>query len=336
MPAPHDAPADPPDPSARLSHDELLARLAEPPAPPVDPARFSSNTLFGEPGIYPDGPHMIPAFGDDPDESTARALVAELGAVALARYDDATLRDRVPAPLPRAGLAALVGTVGEPLLDAFLEWETVVTALRVGAPASPGRVVGPAAHGDLSVRLVNARYRAEHPVLLAPSLTHDLLWSGPGAGQYEEVVLHALCALVHVQLLARHPFVGDLRTELARRQHSLAITLLNSRHPGSPDVSLVAADGPGTIPGGAASMQTPDFWSIPFVNGEPVASDAPTLLDAVLTRVAVAGEATGASAPPRPPRYDEELGGWLSATALRGALSPRDQFRAAVALGLLS
>ncbi len=325
MPAPHDVP-----------DEVVLAALAQPPAPPLVPARFSSNTLFGEPGIYPDGPHMIPAFGDDPDESAARALVAQLGDDATARYDDATLRDRVPAPLPRAGLAALVGTVGEPLLDAFLEWGTAVTALRMGAPASPGRVVGPAAHGDLSVRLVNARYRAEHPVLLAPSLTHDLLWSGPGAGQYEEVVLHALCALVHVQLIARHAFVADLGTELARRQHSLAITLLNSRHPGSPDVSLVAPDGPGTIPGGAASMQTPDFWSIPFVSGDPVASDAPALLDAVLARVEQRGRAPGAPGAPTPLRFDETLGAWLSATALRGALSPRDQYRAAVALGLLS
>jgi len=314
-----------------LTDAEVRARLALSPAPPLVPARFSSNTLFGEPGIYPDGPHMIPAFGDAPDDDVARVLVAQLGAGAVARYDDATLRDRVPAPLPRAGLAALAGTVGEVLLDRFLDWGTGVTALRVGAPASPGRIVGPAAHGDLSVRLVNARYRAEHPVLLAPSLTHDLLWSGPGAGQCEEAVLHALCALVHVQLVARHPFVADLGTELARRQHSLAITLLNSRHPGSADISLVAPDGPGTIPGGAEGMQTPDFWSIPFVGGEPQPSDAPALLGDVLAHVAPAG----AGPPPVPLRYDDALGAWISDTALRGALSEREQYAAAVALGLL-
>lgn len=321
MPAPH-GPSD----------ADLLAALAAPPRPPILPARFSSNTLFGEPGLYPDGPHMIPAFGDAPDDEGARALVAQLGDRALARYDDVVLRDRVPAPLPRAGLAALAGTVGEVLLDAFLEWRTDVTAVRVGAPASPGRVVGPAAHGDRSVRLVNARYRAEHPVLLAPSLTHDLLWSGPGAGQYEEVVLHALCALVHVQLLARCPFVADLGTELARRQHSLAITLLNSRHPGSPDISLIAPDGPGTIPGGAESMQTPDFWSIPFVGGEARAADAPALLGDVLTLLAPAG----APPAPSPARYDEVLGAWLSATGLRGAIDARAQYAAAVSLGLLT
>jgi hypothetical protein len=320
-------------PAPDLSDAEVLARLARPPAPPLVPARFSSNTLFGEPGIYPDAPHMIPAFGDAPDDDAARALVDQLGADAVARYDDTKLRDRVPSPLPRAGLAALAGTAGEVLLDAFLDWGTGVTALRVGAPASPGRIVGPAARGDLSVRLVNARYRAEHPVLLAPSLTHDLLWSGPGAGQYEEVVLHALCALVHVQLVARHRFVADLGTELARRQHSLAITLLNSRHPGSADISVVAPDGPGTIPGGAEGMQTPDFWSIPFVSGEPRAADAPPALGAVLARVA-ASDAPVDSAPASL-RYDDALGAWISGTALRGALTAREQYSAAVALGLL-
>jgi hypothetical protein len=322
--------------SDALSDADALVALAAPPHPPLVPARFSSNTLFGEPGIYPDAPHMIPAFGDDPSEDDARALIGPLGDAARARYDDATLRDRVPAPLPRAGLAALSGTVGEPLLDAFIEWRTDVTALRVGAPAAPGRVVGPAAQGDRSVRLVNARYRAEHPVLLAPSLTHDLLWSGPGAGQNEEVVLHALCAVVHVQLVARHPFVADLGSELARRQNSLAIALLNSRHPGSPDVSLIAPDGPGTIPGGAESMQTPDFWSIPFVRasskgGDPQETDAPELLGEVLARIAAAGT----DSVPSPLRYDDALGAWLSAGGLRGALSPHEQYAAAVALGLL-
>jgi hypothetical protein len=233
-------------------------------------------------------------------------------------------------------MAALTGTVGEPLLDAFLAWRTPVTALRIGAPASPGRIVGPAAHGDLSVRLVNARYRAEHPALVAPSLTHDLLWSGPGAGQYEEATLHALCALVHVQLVARHPFIADLRTELARRQHSLAITLLNSRRPGRPEISVIAPDGPGTIPGGAESMQTPDFWSIPFVGGDRQPGDAPGLLSEVLARVAPAGAPTLPEAPPGPLRYDDALGVWLSGTGLRGALTPREQLTAAVALGLMS
>jgi hypothetical protein len=177
-------------------------------------------------------------------------------------------------------------------------------------------------------RVVNERYRAEVPTLLAGSFAHDLLWSGPGAGQYEEVVLHALVALVHLQLLARTPALAHTGTELARRQNSLAITLLNSRHPGQADIAVQAPDGPGTIPGGAPSMQTPDFWSIPFVSGPPTAADAPPLLGAVLQRV------TGVT-PPSPLRYDDDLGTWWAAHGTRGALDRAAQWRAAVALGLL-
>ena len=71
-------------------------------------------------------------------------------------------------------------------------------SIGLGATASPGRIVGPPRHGAVdgppTTRLVNERYRAEIPTLLAGSLAHDLLWSGPDAGQYEEVVLHALVA----------------------------------------------------------------------------------------------------------------------------------------------
>jgi hypothetical protein len=178
------------------------------------------------------------------------------------------------------------------------------------------------------VRVVNDRYRAEVPTLLAGSLAHDLLWTGRGAGQYEEVVLHALVALVHAQLLARDPSLASTGTELARRQNSLAITLLNSRHPGSAELAVRAPDGPGTIPGGAPGMQTPDFWSIPFVAGRPEAGDAPALLGAILHEV------TGAPAP-SPLRYDDALGAWWSEHGQRGALDLRAQLRAAVALGML-
>ncbi len=133
---------------------------------------------------------------------------------------------------------------------------------------------------------------------------------------------------MHLQLVARTPALAHTGTELARRQNSLAITLLNSRHPGSADISVVALDGPGTIPGGAPNMQTADFWSIPFVSGPATAADAPPLLGTVLERV------TGA-APPSPLRYDDALGVWWSQHGMRGALDPDAQWRAAVALGLL-
>jgi hypothetical protein len=310
----------------------LTTLLAAPPRPPDDPNLFSSNTLFGEPGIYPQGTPMEPAPGP---AVTVDAAVAALEALdiddAAALLADGALVARAPDPGPRAGLVALSVTVAAPVLDAFVAGNTPVDSIGLGATASPGRIVGPAntavdtadAH-----RVVNERYRAEIPTLLAGSLTHDLLWSGPGAGQYEEVVLHALVALVHLQLLARSSALAHTGTELARRQNSLAITLVNSRHPGSADIAVKAPDGPGTIPGGAPDMQTPDFWSIPFVGGTPVAAEAPVLLGSVLQRV------TGAT-PPSPLRYDEALGDWWSAHGSRRALDRAAQWRASVALGLL-
>jgi hypothetical protein len=128
--------------------------------------------------------------------------------------------------------------------------------------------------------------------------------------------------------LARDPALARTGTELSRRQNSLAICLLNSRHPGSAELAVRAPEGPGTIPGGAPNVQTPDFWSIPFVNGEPVAAGAPPLWHAVLEL------ATGV-APPTPLRYDERLGDWWSERGVRHALPLAAQWRAARALGVV-
>jgi hypothetical protein len=316
-------------------NDRARDVLAAPPRPPADPALFSSNALFGEPGIYPDGPPMVPAAGPAVDPDAARRALAEVGvsdAVAT-RLDDAELAARVTDVGVRAGLLALAGTIASPLLDAFLGDDATVDRLAYGVTASPGRVVGPAAGREPRARVVNERYRAEHPALLALSLTHDLLWRGAGASQCEEATLHALGAMVHVQLLARCPELARTGTELARRQNSLAITLLNSRHPGNADISLIAPDGPGTIPGGAPSMQTRDFWSIPFVGNGPhdgPAGDAPALLGAVLARVLEPG-----AAPSDPARYDDALGALLSEHLSREWLPLDAQWRAAAALGLV-
>lgn len=300
------------------------ARLAAPPRLPLDIARFT-------PDLYPAGPPLEPASGVAPDADAARArLRAAAGDAACARFDDADLGVRAPEPGVRAGLAALAGTVAESVLDAFVAGALTVDTVSFGTPASPGRVVGPAAAAAPTRRVVNRRYAAEHPVLLAPSLAHDLLWRADGAGKVEETLLHAVAAMVHVQRIAAAPALAELRTELARRQHSLAITLLLSRHPGSADVCLVAPDGPGTLPGGAPSMATPDFWSVPFGAGESADPDAPGVLTAVLRA------AFGPDAPlPRPVRYDGALVD-LCARPLAPAWCPApDRLRAAVALGLV-
>jgi hypothetical protein len=182
--------------------------------------------------------------------------------------------------------------------------------------------------------VVNLRYRAEHPALLAPSLAHDLLWSPEASGHAAEAMLHALAAMVHLQLVARVPSLAHLGTELCRRQNSLAVTLCNSRRPGTDRITLVAPDGPGTIPGGAPAMQTPDFWSVPFA--AVADAEAPPLAAEVFVPL-LEGHDRGDVAPvPGPPfGFTEAYGRWFGERLGTTWLAPLERLRASVALGLV-
>jgi hypothetical protein len=296
------------DPTAALTR-----LLAEAPRRPADVELFSSSTRFGEPGAQRDGAPMAPAPGPAVTEAQAVQALARIGMWRPeARLAQPVLVARVPDPGPRAGLLALSFTVAAPVIDVFVAGMTSVDTIGLGPTASRDAVVGPATDAPARARVVNERYRAEMPTLLAGSLAHDLLRSGPGAGQFEEAVLHAVDALVHLQLLARDATLARTGTELARRKNSLALSLLSSRDPGSAELSVHA----------------PDFWNFPFVRGTPVAADAPALLYAVLEL------ATGV-APPTPLRYDDALGKWWSEHGMRHALPLDAQWRAAHALGLV-
>lgn len=339
MDLPDRPPSPPLEPRLEAAAVEVLAA---PPRPPRDPALFSSNTLFGEPGIYPEGPAMVPAEGPPLDEHASRAALATLlpdhlgeataVAATLALFDAPTLHRLAPEPLPRAALVILCGTVAAPALAAVAGGRGGVPFSSVGVAAMPGsgRVVGAAPGGPSGARALNDRYAAEHPALVAPSLAHDLLWSGAGTDRYEEATLHALLAMVHLQVISRSPWIAHLGTELARRQNSLAVTLANSRHPGSAALAVRADDGPGTIPGGAPGMQTRDFWSIPFAPDGPTGRPAPPPLAEALAQAAV-----DPGSLPAPLRYDDALADWLAGDLGRGWLDVADQLRAAVALGLV-
>ncbi len=310
------------NPGSRGADDAAWEQLAAPPRQPTNPNLFSSNTLFGQPGLYPDGTPMVPAL-DRP--WTADAVRAMLSAEGQRAFDGANLVAAVPDVSIRAAVASLVGTAAEPLVQAFGA-DTTADRVVFGVPASPGRVVGPEAAlndgpggdgpgddgpgselpvGDARQRVVNERYRGEHPTLLAPSLVHDLLWTPANNDHSAETILHALVAIVHAQLIARDPGPAIAGTELARRQNSLLITLLHSRQPGSARVTLMAPDGVGTVPGGAPSMQSADFWSVPF--GPAGSSDAPKALRQVLETLVPDGVEC-----PLPLRFDAPLGRWIS------------------------
>ncbi len=305
----------------------MTAALSRAPRPPRDQGLFTSTELFGEPGIYPGGPALKLADGPDLDEHGARALLRGIDTGGDRSggdtFDDPSLRRIAPTPVVRAALASLVGTVARPALDALLAGADP-EGFELSPTSGPGRVVGPTA-SDPARRSVNDRYRAERPELIAPSLAHALVWSGPGAGQCEEVALHALAAMVHAQLIAQQPMLTRTGTELARRQNSLLISLLNSRNAGSATVSLVAPSGPGTIPGGAPGMQTRDFASIPFASSEdPRRRCPPAFLEIV-------GMDPTSSASYEPAVFD-----LLDRVFADGWLSPRDRVVVEIALGLMT
>ena len=53
-----------------------MRSIADPPGVPADISRFTSNDLFGQPGIYPGGPPMQPAAGAPLTRRGAEMLLA--------------------------------------------------------------------------------------------------------------------------------------------------------------------------------------------------------------------------------------------------------------------
>lgn len=258
-------------------------------SPPTRPELFT-------PDLYPVGPPLVPA--GTPAPRTAQ-LIADLAAISGDRPDegamhwhvDERLIARVPEELLRAGVAALAATIGAPLLPWLVDDDCPVTSIAWGDPGG-SRIAGLAQPADREThRVVNERYRHEHPFLATGSLLHQLCWNPGADGNPQEVLLHALLAVAHAQLLALVPsLVGT--TELARRQQSLVLSLLCSRPAGSAKVRIIAPDGEGTIPGGEPSMQTPDLWSIPFASGDPAVPAPPTL--ALVVGPWITGDEAGA------------------------------------------
>ncbi len=317
-----------------MDDDECRRLLEAPITRPSDIDRFSSNSLFGQPGIYPDGSPMVPASGPARSRDATRQLLVELDAGSGRGprcFDDERLVQRVPDDNLRAALCLLAEGPAEPILDAFIAGDTATSELSVEPIVGEGRVIGRPVEDRPGVQALNERYRFEHPAVIAPSLAHALCHHVDGAGDAEEATLHGVLAATHAWLLAAAPELGDLGTELSRRQSSLTVTLLNARAPGSWRASIRCPEGPGTIPGGNPSLQCPDLWSIPFA-GHPATRDTavvPEPVRATLQRLA------GERAVEVPSRYDDTLGDWLATELGDGAwFGPCTRLAAGRALGL--
>jgi hypothetical protein len=230
---------------------------------------------------------MQPEAGPDRSSTVIEAQLEEVAVDpggAAGWLGDPALAAKVPDRDVRAGVAALTGTVAEPAIHELVDGGSITT-LGHGTPDGRGRIVG--RRGSDAHRVLNDRYRHEHVGLVAGPLAHEILCHPEPRCDAEEKLLHGVLAMVHMQLLARAPRLAGLGTELTRRINSMTLSLFNSRRPGSPRFTLIAPDGPGTIPGGRPSMQTPDFWSIPFLTGHPEPVPVPSAVIEVLGRLGV-------------------------------------------------
>lgn len=341
-PAPKPLPASVKRPPASSSPTQLANfLLALPQRKPCDVNLFTSTYVIGDTriaGAYPEGRPMQPLPSATPTEANVRAeLVAFLGsspgkAATLSLFDRSDVKTKLPDPRLRASLAALRGTVAEPVIAYFLE-ATYARAPQFGGV--PGVYVGFAAGGPGSRYITfNRRYESEHLGLLSAIFAHEVLHHDSPNSATEEVMLHALTAVVHMQLLVRYPRLATSGTELSRSMNDLSLVFANSRTRGSSKSAIFAPGGMGTAPDSDKSQRDLAGHSKDFLGGQPVRptdnTPAPPVLATVLRKLLASGVAL-----PKPLTYSKktaELFSRMNDTWL----SPVDRLRVSVLLGLVS
>jgi hypothetical protein len=183
--------------------------------------------------------------------------------------------------------------------------------------------------------ILNVRFQGDHFALLSAVFAHEILHHDTAANNAEEVLLNAVTATVHTQLLSRHPELAALDTELSRNMNDYVLEFANSRTPGSPRSAIIAPGGKGVVPGSAKDAA--DFWAViskqyvgQIRGGTPETLPAPPVFATVL-RALLAPGATIAKAPVYS-RATVQLFSRLNDTWL----SPVDRLRVSVLLGLVS
>lgn len=270
--APHTATSGSPDsPDARELARSVLAE---------DQRKPDTVDLFTE-QAYPESTPMPPASGPKlSEDETRRRLVRFLhqqsgkhsGPVrrALALFDNPTVQAKIPDPALRAAYAAMVDTLWEPTIDHFLNSGRFTTAT---FGDTGGAIAQSISNGDGTKRIVfNQSYDREHFALFTAWMGHEIMHDDTSGSLSEEGILHGLSAMVHAQVLFRHPEIAYGGTELTQRNNTAVLAWLNSKNRNSPVSQLVAPTGLGVYPGGA--IVAPDFWGL---FGNPTdSSPAPT------------------------------------------------------------
>ncbi|MET7717243.1 hypothetical protein [Streptomyces sp. NPDC005407] len=179
---------------------------------------------------------------------------------ALALFDSPDLQAKMPDPTLRAAYAAMVDTLWEPTIDHFLNSGRFTTAT-FGVTPNPDAIAMVLDNGDGTSRIVfNQNYSREHFALFIGVMGHEIMHDDNANSGSEEGILHGLTAMVHAQVVSRHPDLAYGGTELTQRTNTAVLAWLNSKNRDSPISRLVASTGLGVYPGGAIAAA--DFWSL--------------------------------------------------------------------------
>jgi hypothetical protein len=352
-PAPKPLPASVKKPSKGASATQLANfLLALPQRKPCDVSLFTSKYIVGNtiiPGFYPEGSPLVPAPGPPPDEAAVRGQLgvflkgqfagnpARANAV-LARFDRTALKERFPDPTLRAAFVSLRGTVAEGVDDYFLSRLDSLPP-RFGGVSVPTAIAQSATNGDKRQIFFNSRYQGENFALFVGIVPHEILHHDNLKTATEEAILNALTAIVHMQLLSRHPGLATSGTELSRQLNDEVIALVNSRALGSSRSAIVAPNGRGLAPGSSneVARNAPDLLTA-FARSLENAygySRAPTTPAPEALRGALTAILAPAVKIPKPLTYSKKTA--LLFSRLNDTwLSPVDRLRVSVLLGLVS
>jgi hypothetical protein len=176
---------------------------------------------------------------------------------------------------------------------------------------------------------VSSRYENEPWQLFVALIGHELQHTQSEVSPADEAITNFELAIEFAELLAKHPQLAYLNTELARRLNGFVELFLNSRHPGSAQNVIIAPDGLGLAPGSTNSYV--DWWG-DYTDGHgiPGSSSAPPV-----EGEAVLGSLLPGVKLPNPLNYDQTTAGLFSHMA-DPYLIPAVRLRISVLLQLMS
>lgn len=213
---------------------------------PADKSYFSS-------AILPGGSAPVTA-NTAPTESAVRAqlsafldkkikektITAAQKTSTLARYDDANVVAKVPAPNLRAGILSLIGTVAEPAIGFYLDKQNSTGKDFLifdfnGAMFSSNAKISETSYTSTGrIKTVwNPNYAGESFVVLSGLIAHETVHEGQEFGsqqnsQQEEVVANVIENMVYAQQIVTDFTYAKQHTILTLRANYRELLLLNS------------------------------------------------------------------------------------------------------------